>query len=132
MQTGLRVDRFIAHQGITKMNLEESRALAQFCADQYFAFDARAWKRRSQYDHHASTIAALYLAMSTWYGHETELERIAADAGALNAGGEALRRPDQGSFDADQFSAMVRAEIARRRIPAPAARANRQPRSAAA
>ena len=115
------------------MHPEESRALAQFCADQYFAFDARAWKRRSQYDHHASTIAALYLAMTTWYGHEAELERIAADAGALNAGSDALRRPQQGSFDADQFAAMVRSEISRRRMPSsPVQRAAGEQRNAAA
>lgn len=28
------------------MNQQESEALAQFCAEQYYAFDARAWQRR--------------------------------------------------------------------------------------
>ena len=41
------------------MDQQESEALAQFCADQHYAFDARAWQRRSQYDRNASTVAAM-------------------------------------------------------------------------
>jgi hypothetical protein len=99
------------------MNQQESEALAQFCADQFFAFDARAWARRSQYDHHASTVAAMYLSLTTWYGHELELERIAAGSQALDVTGQASRRASPATeFDPAGFSAMVRAEIARRRI----------------
>lgn len=115
------------------MNLEESKALAQFCADQYYAFDARAWKRRSQYDHHASSVAALYLSMTSWYGHEGELERIAADAHTLNESGEAFHRLEQeGQFDPAQFSSMVRSEIAKRQLPAPPIITRREPRGATA
>ena len=99
------------------MNQQESVALAQFCADQYFAFDSRAWARRSLYDRNASTVAAMYLSMTSWYGHEGELERIAAGARALHASGEEFRRTAQASdFDPGLFSSMVRAEIASRRI----------------
>ena len=96
------------------MNQQESEALAQFCADQYYAFDARAWHRRSQYDRHASTVAAMYLSMTSWYGHENELERVAAQALALHASGEDFRSSAPGSFDSARFSAMVRSEIAAR------------------
>ncbi len=99
------------------MNPEASRALAQFCADQYFAFDPRAWKRRSQYDHHASTLAAAYLCATDWYGHESELALIAAEVQALQGAPEGVAHPDQPGFDADQFAAMVRSEIAHRRTP---------------
>ena len=100
------------------MNEQESVALAQFCADQYYAFDAHAWHRRSKYDRNASTVAAMYLSMTSWYGHESELERIAADARALHASGEDFRRQAQTSdFDPGLFSSMVRNEIAARRAP---------------
>jgi hypothetical protein len=98
------------------MNQQESEALAQFCADQYFSFDSRAWARRARYDRNSSTVAAMYLAMTSWYGHEDELERIAADSRAMHASGEAFRRTSQASsFDPSVFSQQVRAEIARRR-----------------
>lgn len=97
------------------MNDQESVALAQFCADQYYAFDARAWHRRSRYDRNASTVAAMYLSMTTWYGHEAELERIAADARALYASGEIFQRTVQTSdFDPALFSKLVHSEIAAR------------------
>ena len=98
------------------MNEQESAALAQFCADQYFAFDAHAWHKRSLYDHHASTVAAMYLSMTSWYGHEDELERIASDSRVLHTSGEAFRRVAQAStFDPEQFSKRVRFEIGLRR-----------------
>lgn len=97
------------------MNQQESEALAQFCADQYYAFDARAWHQRSQYDRNASTVAALYLSMTSWYGHEDELERVAAGALALHTSGEDFRGSARASsFDSARFSAMVRSEIAAR------------------
>jgi len=102
------------------MNEQESVALAQFCADQYYVFDARAWHRRSKYDCNASTVAAMYLSMTSWYGHEDELERIAADARALHASGEEFRRAAQTShFDPGLFSSMVRSEIAARQAGRP-------------
>jgi len=92
------------------MNEQESVALAQFCADQYYAFDARAWHRRSKYDRNASTVAAMYLSMTSWYGHERELERIASGALALHASGEEFQR-----------NAQTSSEIAARQIGRPSA-----------
>lgn len=117
------------------MNQQESEALAQFCADQYFAFDPQAWHRRSLYDLNASTVAAMYLTMTSWYGHEHELERVAAGALGFHANGEACQRTAQqsSSFDPAPFSAMVRSEIAARRVGAPSpARAAPEYRNAVA
>lgn len=99
------------------MNPQEADALAQFCADQYFSFDARAWRRRSLYDHQASAVAAMYLSMTHWYGHEDELERIAAESQALHVTGESFQRGAQANqLDSAEFATKVRAEIARRRL----------------
>ena len=99
------------------MNEQESIALAQFCADQYYAFDARAWLRRSKYDRNASAVAAMYLSMTAWYGHEDALARIAADALALNSGSEEFHRSAQaGAFKPEIFAKMVRSEIAARQV----------------
>lgn len=116
------------------MNEQETVALAQFCADQYYAFDPRAWARRGQYDRNASTVAAMYLSMTSWYGHESDLERIAADARALYASGEEFRRTAQANtFDPKLFSSMVRAEIASRRgDPLPVLQTIHQHRNSAA
>jgi hypothetical protein len=112
------------------MNEQESIALAQFCADQYYAFDARAWLRRSKYDRNASSVAAMYLSMTSWSGHEDELGRVAADALALHASGEEFQRSAQATpFNPELFSKMVRSEIAARQVgrvpPAKAAPENR-------
>ena len=99
------------------MNEQESVALAQFCADQYYAFDPGAWHRRSRYDRNASTVAAMYLSMTSWYGHEDELGRIAADSLALHPGGEEFQRSAQANpFNPELFSKMVRSEIAARQL----------------
>jgi len=99
------------------MNEQESIALAQFCADQYYAFDARAWLRRSKYDRNASTVAAMYLSMTSWYGHEDELGRVASDALALHASGEEFQRGAQASpFNPEVFARMVQSEIAARQL----------------
>ena len=115
------------------MNEQESVALAQFCADQYYAFDAHAWHRRSKYDRNASTVAAMYLSMTSWYGHERELERIASVALALHASGEEFQRTSQTSaLNPELFSKMVRSEIAVRQAGRPlAAKAAPENRTAA-
>ncbi len=56
--------------------------LAQFCADQFSPFDSAAWLIRSGVDGKATAVAAKYLSMTSWYGHEEELERIASRSDA--------------------------------------------------
>lgn len=52
--------------------------LTQFCADQFSPFDAAAWIGRSSTDGRAIAVTAKYLSMTSWYGHEQELEHIAS------------------------------------------------------
>jgi hypothetical protein len=99
------------------MSKQEASALAQFCADQYYAFDANMWRQRSIEDSNAAVLAAMYLAMTSWYGHAEQLERIAADSRAIHANGPAFQRAAQSNgLDLARFSASVRYAIALKRI----------------
>ena len=61
-------------------------------------------------------MAALYLAMTSWYGHEDKLELIAANALTLHPNGRDFHRAAQATgFDLANFSAMVRYAIALKR-----------------
>jgi len=53
------------------------QTLTQFCADQFSTFDSDAWTGTSPIDRRAIAVTAKYLSMTSWYGHEDELERIA-------------------------------------------------------
>lgn len=93
-------------------------SLARFCADQYFGFEPDAWTQfASSADRVTLAAAAGYLSMTSWYGREEELARIAA---ALVQVAEAdTRAPDgaqQRRFDLEHFSAALRIEIATRRL----------------
>lgn len=59
------------------MNPSGIESLAQFCAEQFSTFDLDAWIDRSSIDCKAVAVAAKYLSMTSWYGHEDELERFA-------------------------------------------------------
>jgi hypothetical protein len=52
--------------------------LAQFCIAQRSDFDPDEWYRRFDADAGAIALVAKYLSMTSWYGHDEELERIAA------------------------------------------------------
>ncbi len=99
------------------MNIQQTDALALFCAEQYYAFNADAWSRPSTEDADAATVAAMYLSMTSWYGHEDALERIAADARLTHINGEEFRRASQSvGFDLARFSGMVRYHIGLRKM----------------
>lgn len=113
------------------MNKPDAEALAQFCIDQHDAFAADAWLRRGINDN-ASTVAAMYLSMTSWYGHEEELERIATCARDAHANGAAFQRAVQSSgLNLVHFSATVRRGIALKRTGAVIAEAKPASRSAA-
>lgn len=87
-------------------------SLIQFCADQSNAFDPDAWTNRSAVDGKAITMAAKYLSMTSWYGHEAALEGIAATTQGDFAGGAGFDRELQAmGFDLGHFSAAVRYAI---------------------
>lgn len=91
----------------------ESRAMAEFCAEQRDAFDARAWLSCSAANRVAVAATAKYLSMTSWYGYADELERIAEELSMRggHCGPEALC----GCLDLADFSAMTRYQIALRR-----------------
>jgi len=57
-----------------KLDLE---LLTQFCTNQRSDFDPNAWKRGHPIDSRLLAVIAHYLSMTSWYGHELELEVIA-------------------------------------------------------
>ena len=60
------------------MDHDAHSGIEEFCAAQYYAFDAGAWIARAQRDGLRVAAAAEYLALTSWYGHEEELADIAA------------------------------------------------------
>lgn len=90
-------------------------SLAQFCADQFSQFEAAAWMDRSSIDGKVHAVVAKYLSMTSWYGHEVELERIAANTDSTLANIAGFHREAQAiGLDLGSFSAMVRRRIALR------------------
>ena len=88
-------------------------SLAQFCADQFSPFDPEAWIGKSAIDRRAIAVAAKYLSMTSWYGHEEELERIAARADATIMNISGFHREAQAiGLDLTSLSARVRHRIA--------------------
>lgn len=59
------------------INHQTLDALAAFCADQRYSFDSSAWLKRSASEGKALGVVAQYLAMTSWYGHDAELEQVA-------------------------------------------------------
>ncbi len=61
------------------MNSQSLDSIARFCIDQHDAFDANAWLRRGAADGKMVGVVAKYLSMSSWFGNETSLGRIATE-----------------------------------------------------
>jgi hypothetical protein len=90
--------------------------LAQFCVDQREAFDAAAWLRKFEEQGEAVALVAKYLSMTSWYGHEAELERVCAAMHAFADNSNGLHRESRAlSFDLHSFSVRVRLGLARAR-----------------
>jgi len=86
------------------MSPDTLSGMEHFCAEQYYAFDADAWLARAASDGLRVAIAAEYLSMTSWYGHEEELESIAsgvrAIVGPAARGGGSLAARGLGHFSA--------------------------------
>ncbi len=97
------------------MDKQAFDSLVQFCAKQRRAFFPDAWIERSIMDGKTIAITAMYLSMTGWYGHESELKNVAAkvESRMVSATGfhHALNASD---FDLGKFSARVRYEIVAR------------------
>jgi len=105
------------------MNTQAYESIAQFCVEQHGRFDPLAWKRRGAADRKLVAVAAKYLSMTSWFGHEDQLERIAVDIDSALADDTRFNR-ELGSIGLDLalFSASVRCGIASQRAPIPKAR----------
>lgn len=59
------------------MDKQSLELLTAFCADQRSNFDTKAWECAQRIDSRLLAVTAHYLSMTSWYGHELELEMIA-------------------------------------------------------
>ncbi len=59
------------------MDTRDLDSLVRFCAGQARRFDPDAWRENESLDRDALAVAAKYLSMTSWYGHEAALERVA-------------------------------------------------------
>ena len=91
-------------------------SLVQFCIDQRCAFDAAAWLEKFEEEGDPVALAATYLSMTSWYGHEAELERISASTHAWGDNSNGLHLESQAmDFDLHAFSVRVRLGLAHSR-----------------
>jgi len=99
------------------MDKQTLDSLARFCADQRRAFDSHAWLGQRAVDTRIMAVAAKFLSMTSWYGHEEELAHICE---RLNAGAATRewfdREADAIGFDLSHFSATTRYRVAMSRL----------------
>jgi hypothetical protein len=89
-----------------------TESLAQFCIAQRDAFNRDDWYARFNIDSKAVALAAKYLSMTSWYGHEEELEQIAVAMDTFGNSYGPLRESRAIGFDLPHFSYTVRSGIA--------------------
>ncbi len=91
-------------------------SLVQFCIDQRNAFDAAAWLAKFEELGEPVALAAKYLSMTSWYGHEAELDQISATTRVFADNSNGLHMESQAmEFDLHTFSIRVRLGLARAR-----------------
>ena len=91
------------------MGKQALTSLARFCASQRNAFELRAWLGERTIDRRDLAIAALYLSMTSWYGYEGSLERIAEELHpGIASGGVFSAEMSAMDFDLACFSATTR------------------------
>ena len=97
------------------MGKQALTSLARFCASQRTAFDLRAWLAERTIDRRDLAIAALYLSMTSWYGYEGSLKRIAEELHpGIASGGVFSAEMQAMDFDLARFSATTRYLIYRK------------------
>lgn len=96
------------------MKREHIDLLARFFIEQHFEFQSATWPSAGEPESDLYRIAAHYLSMTSWYGHEEELERIAETARRSPTCSLGLHREAESlGLDLAYFSASVRSGIAR-------------------
>jgi hypothetical protein len=90
--------------------------LVRFCVDQRCAFEAGAWLTKFEEVGEPVALAAKYLSMTSWYGHEAELERVSAATQVFADNSNGLHVESQAmDFDLHAFSIRVRLGLAHAR-----------------
>jgi hypothetical protein len=106
------------------MDNEAIDELAQFCADQYYCFDAEQWMQKTTQYRRACLALAGYLSRTSWYGHSEQLDRVGTLARSqLADAADAVNSQDQETLDIARFSARIRVRIAQMRLQVPVQRA---------
>jgi hypothetical protein len=99
------------------VNNRAIESLVQFCAEQNGAFDSAAWIDECPADRRVVAVVAAYLSMTSWYGHEEELERIALGLNASILSFSWFCSEAQAiGLDLKTFSATLRHRIAVRQV----------------
>ncbi|HMA89332.1 MAG TPA: hypothetical protein VKP89_11375 [Burkholderiales bacterium] len=80
------------------------------CAEQYYAFDARAWLQRAAEEGARVAAVAEYLSGTSWFGHEEDLAAVAA---AIRGG--AGRPAQTGNLSLVGLSSRTRYLVAQRK-----------------
>lgn len=90
--------------------------LARFCIEQGTLFNSHDWLLLSDIDQKVVALAAMYLSMTSWYGHEDDLESIADQIHVFECNSAGLYCESRLlDFDLSYFSTAVRAGITRAR-----------------
>lgn len=109
------------------MDRRATELLAQFCIAQRNHFDPHEWYVRFELDGAAVALAAKYLSMTSWYGHEDALEQIVAGTHLFAENSAGLHQESQAvGFDLPYFSAKVRLGLAAAMQPRVAPRRERR------
>jgi hypothetical protein len=101
-----------------------TESLTQFCIAQSERFNPDDWGAQLAKNRKALALAAKYLSMTSWYGHEIELDRIVAATQVVGESSLGLYHEAQAiGFDLPYFSYTVRSGITRARMGREEARA---------
>ncbi|MBP9217984.1 MAG: hypothetical protein KBD39_05765 [Sterolibacterium sp.] len=92
------------------MDRPTTHCLAKFCVDQSHCFEAQDWLHLDSIDPKSVALAARYLSMTSWYGHEEILADIAdrIEPSRCNDSACLCREAEQIGFDLPYFSYTVR------------------------
>ena len=98
------------------MDNQTIEELAQFCADQYYRFDAEQWLEKTATYRCIPIALAKYLSGTSWYGHSEQLDSISTIARAnLTGETDAGSSNAQEAIDIARFSGIIRFRIAQMR-----------------
>jgi hypothetical protein len=99
------------------MDRQATESLARFCIEQRNALDPDDWYQRSETDGKVVALAAKFLSMTSWYGHDDELVEIATKIHPALDGSSSLYCEAQAmAFDWPHFSTTVRIGIALQQV----------------